>query len=401
MNKTPVFSGPSGRQAESMPKKGDYIELKDGKRYKIFEMRGDMARIETSSGTRWADVSERILVDNPLKRMSFEEAFKNERFPVAYGAKLNDGKWGALAHFEQRRDAARRARETAKLKRKKYHQGFTEENLETYQQDVRCVSDALRRGITLEKPQGSSLHHFMDYNAAAVEPEFFKKDWQSFIVEHDWAKAFDGVTGFNDDGDIVMPFSDVVFEFRISGLRVLVFISEEKDGCLYGLVSTGVNNRWYVNAEKFQFKGGRIIGLSEMEEVPGISNDVAARFLTLLNSQIRAVCIMLDSEVAEAERQEVSHALNKARRHSGRTELKPYHIVRLHKKHREYRERGAPTGRRVRCHYRRGHWRHYELPSSGTEQVVDKDGILRSRSWINWMLVGDMDLGFVDKEYRL
>jgi hypothetical protein len=33
----------------------------------------------------------------------------------------------------------------------------------------------------------------------------------------------------------------------------------------------------------------------------------------------------------------------------------------------------------------RGHWRHYE----------------RHKTWIKWTLVGDPDLGFVDKHYRL
>jgi hypothetical protein len=93
--------------------------------------------------------------------------------------------------------------------------------------------------------------------------------------------------------------------------------------------------------------------------------------------------------------------LNKHRAKAGKTPVRSYNVVRLHRKHTVRSECTTPTGRRVRCHYRRGHWRHYELPSSGAEQVVDKDGILRSRTWINWMLVGDIDLGFVDKEYRL
>lgn len=36
-------------------------------------------------------------------------------------------------------------------------------------------------------------------------------------------------------------------------------------------------------------------------------------------------------------------------------------------------------------HFRRGHWRHYQ----------------DHRTWIKWCLVGDPDLGFVDKHYKL
>lgn len=36
-------------------------------------------------------------------------------------------------------------------------------------------------------------------------------------------------------------------------------------------------------------------------------------------------------------------------------------------------------------HFRRGHWRHYG----------------EYKTWIKWMLVGDPELGFVDKMYKL
>lgn len=41
--------------------------------------------------------------------------------------------------------------------------------------------------------------------------------------------------------------------------------------------------------------------------------------------------------------------------------------------------------RHVRMHFRRGHWRHYQ----------------EHRTWIKWMLVGDPDLGIIEKHYRL
>jgi hypothetical protein len=42
-------------------------------------------------------------------------------------------------------------------------------------------------------------------------------------------------------------------------------------------------------------------------------------------------------------------------------------------------------GPKRRLHFRRGHFRHF-------------DGW---KTWVNWCLVGDPDLGFVDKHYKL
>ena len=46
---------------------------------------------------------------------------------------------------------------------------------------------------------------------------------------------------------------------------------------------------------------------------------------------------------------------------------------------------GTGTHRSPRLHFRRGHWRHYE----------------DHKTWIRWQMVGNPDLGFVEKQYRL
>lgn len=67
---------------------------------------------------------------------------------------------------------------------------------------------------------------------------------------------------------------------------------------------------------------------------------------------------------------------------------------------RAYGGNGQDTGVHYRLHFRRGHWSHYSNPGAGEIQFTD-EGYLRSKSWINWMLVGDPDPGFVDKHYKL
>lgn len=79
--------------------------------------------------------------------------------------------------------------------------------------------------------------------------------------------------------------------------------------------------------------------------------------------------------------------INHQRERRGRLPLADYHVVMLaHRRRLEPlpRDPGAEVTRK-RLHFRRGHWRHYA----------------NHKTWIKWMLVGDPDLGFVDKEYRL
>ena len=47
-----------------------------------------------------------------------------------------------------------------------------------------------------------------------------------FIIEHDWAAAFDGAEDF-EDGAVRMPYDVMMFEFRFSGRSVLYFTAED------------------------------------------------------------------------------------------------------------------------------------------------------------------------------
>jgi hypothetical protein len=104
----------------------------------------------------------------------------------------------------------------------------------------------------------------------------------------------------------------------------------------------------------------------------------------LLLGQIRAICIMLDAEVATRERIRAPHPPNAPRR--DRLPLLSYHVIRLAKRYRSEPHPGDQTDEPVshrRLHFRRGHWRHYE----------------NHRTWIRWQLVGDESLGIVLKDY--
>ena len=100
-----------------------------------------------------------------------------------------------------------------------------------------------------------------------------------------------------------------------------------------------------------------------------------------------AICIALDAAIATTEVVRAPHKINRVREAKGRLPIFDFHSVRLTKRSRPMPLPVDPDRAitRRRLHFRRGHWRHFD----------------DHKTWINWMLVGDPDLGFVDKNYRL
>ncbi len=234
----------------------------------------------------------------------------------------------------------------------------------------------------LEAPRGSAWHKFL----AAHQGGFVK--WvsgltafslslihaspQVFVIEHDWASAFKGATDF-DEGEVQLPYDVCCFEFRVSGRRILVLQQNgapdqaitvfEADGLWFGFPRQSVG-----------------AGAADDGDPLGPLND-------LLYGNIRAICVAPDAEVAESDVIRSPHKLNKARERRGKLPLIDYRVVSLAHRHRtlvvQVDEPGE--GKRKRLHFRRGHWRHYET----------------HKTWIKWTLVGNPDLGFIDKHYKL
>lgn len=185
-----------------------------------------------------------------------------------------------------------------------------------------------------------------------------------FVVRHDWASAFE----HSDMGDAEfrLPFQMCLFEFRVTG-RTLIVFAWEQDAVApfrgHTLFLEGVDGLWLTLTK------------SAVEEV--------SEFLW---RQIRAICIALEAQVAEHSVVRAPVALNNKREKSGKPPISDFHVVDLSRRARAAARVGAgDSGRRVRMHFRRGHWRHYETHNT----------------WIEWMLVGNPDLGFIDKEYRI
>jgi hypothetical protein len=183
-----------------------------------------------------------------------------------------------------------------------------------------------------------------------------------FVVQHDWAGAFKNAADYAD-GSFNLPYEMCAFEFRISGrsVTVLAFQGDEQSPTFTTYAQFG--HHW--------------ISGEDNEKLP---------FNEFAMAQIKAICIALDAEVATRNVVRAPNALNKKRAEKGQIPLYSYHVVSLNRQHRISNLAGGNSnGTRKRLHFRRGHWRHYA----------------ESKTWIRWTLVGNPELGFIDKEYRL
>lgn len=293
--------------------------------------------------------------------------------------------------FKLARKITKRLHELSEEKIKLQQQAAgLDSKIEYYEGDIRETARRIELPFTMERPQGSSLHHMAQFLKSVDGDTEIVRDveaglWQSFVIEHDWAAAFHGAQDF-DQGEFPLPYDCTCFELRVNGLRVIMLMGVDGELGMIGNMIIGVNGRWYLNADQFRFSGGKIHSIKLAKEIEPWRGH-AERFLNKLAEQIRAVCIMLDAQVAEREVIRASERLNEQRRRKGQSLLRDYHVVSLARRHRAkpMGDHVVTPGTKKRLHFRRGHWRHYA----------------EHRTWINWMLVGDPDLGFVDKHYKL
>jgi hypothetical protein len=185
---------------------------------------------------------------------------------------------------------------------------------------------------------------------------------QCFVLGHDWAAAMASASDLHER-DYPLPYPVCAFEMTISGVFVIAIRAPDHGDI--NLTAIGTKSGWHV--------------IPEDPEKSGI--------LELIESQIRALCIVLDAGIAVAELIRQPHSATLRPSASRKALPKNYRVVRLNRSSRADRapSQGETRKRRVRLHFRRGHWRHFAA----------------RRVWIKWMLVGDPDLGLVDKHYSL
>jgi hypothetical protein len=259
---------------------------------------------------------------------------------------------------------------------------------ETVERTIDELTAWLSSGLRLQQPRGSVLHQLLEdwrssrlvcpthllldksFDYVAHYRRLFDHRFHVFLIEHDWAAAFANSNMLGDPTQSIEfrpPYDHTCHEFLISGKRVCFiahFIEDERyEFCAFVRTSFG----WI--------------------QPPLKRPSLAAPLHRLLGDQFQAIAIALDAKVAETEIVRAPERLNRVREKRGRLPTFDYHILNL--AHRSRPSSLPPEQDSMRnsprLHFRRGHWRHFET----------------FKTWINWMLVGDPDLGFIDKHYRL
>jgi len=193
----------------------------------------------------------------------------------------------------------------------------------------------------------------------------------TFVVGHDWYGALNGISSSEQsENHFRLPYQLCMFEFRMHGKSVnTLAIETDDDGIIYHHYIEFEKNKWY------------LVGHDD----PGMM-----KATQLAEKQIFAICVALESQIAETKHISAGSQINKKRIKAGKTPLKNYHIVDLSKRYKttEQTTDQSNKGERKspRLHWRRGHWR--KKPDGG-------------KTYINWMLVGNVELGFIDKHYRI
>lgn len=228
-------------------------------------------------------------------------------------------------------------------------------------------------------------------------------DIQIIQVEHDWASLLGKahVSG-EGSGEWELPYETQVFEFAISGAAVLAVVfqrgltndtgtrpSEDNRAACALTIRLGGSKVWITDRCNIALVGDgwSVTSNEDLVQDSPVSSEKLRKLYDFVYSQIRAVCIMLDAEVAVTEPTRAPYKSNTAPGALAPLPMYSHHVVRLNRRARTAPlplEQRVPTGRHVRLHFRRGHWRHYT----------------NHKTFIRWTLVGNPDLGFVDHEYR-
>lgn len=140
--------------------------------------------------------------------------------------------------------------------------------------------------LVLERNDCSRLHHIKqrlrdcagwDDRHEVIEPsarERYERVENTFVVKHDWAKAFENAKDF--EGEFQMPFDLSCYEFRVGG-RTVVLLYDMRTKPEVVQMAIEVGPLWYFP--------------------PGCTAQQEPLY-RFLHEQVRAICIAMDAEVA-------------------------------------------------------------------------------------------------------
>jgi hypothetical protein len=233
--------------------------------------------------------------------------------------------------------------------------------------------------------QMEKVHHSV---AHKIVPSDLPVEAHVLLVNHNWAGllAHSDISGpgGKEAPSYRLPYPVTLFEFFFTGGVHAVCVAIQLPGADNINASTHFRMRnkvWFkAETEVVYDHHGVLQNPGKLEGTPLL------KVYDLITRNIFAISVMLEAEVAEAT--SVREAYKRNRERPIRKELPgmSHHIVSLARRARSSRSDYPVEERRSpRLHFRRGHWRHFS----------------NHRTWIKWQLVGNPDLGFIEKEYSL
>lgn len=317
----------------------------------------------------------------PLKDQSFDDALSVqntfEKFPELRSLSNNRERraWLAKKQREMHREGAALRRSTDALE---WEHELIHDIIEWVDNGVkleRCEAPsfkAMRKAVN----DGKSIYLSKKVDAVTPAGEFEKEVFrfaEVLLVQHDWGGAF--ASADLKDVTVRLPYEVCAFEFQFSGRPVIALATQFETDVAFAPMIQGKDG-WGIPDFVVPLSGYAF----------EYCNDGILDLLHQIAAQITAVCVALDAEVATSDVVREPYATGRVKSNAYMIP-KGYHVVSLANRGPRAlpSDSSNPSGRRVRMHFRRGHWRHFD----------------DHKTWIKWMLVGNPDLGFVEKHYRL
>lgn len=200
------------------------------------------------------------------------------------------------------------------------------------------------------------------------------------LVKHDWHAVCSLIDGY-DATAFQFPFDHFNVELRIGTVTAVVSLWDRSgDETQFGCVFAAERDDSFTPITAFSVADGiPILDHANLRREPWMG-----RLAKLALDQVRAMSVLLESDLAEASEIIAPAKLQKARAKRGTPPINSYLELALKRHSKSLSQQIAYQGV-VRCHFRRGHWMH----------VGDR------KVWRKWTIVGNPDLGFVDKTYVL
>lgn len=201
---------------------------------------------------------------------------------------------------------------------------------------------------------------------------------QVFVVRESFSKLMEGfdVDGDTDQG-VRMPFDTCLFEFTVEGKRIIClrghrYADDNTFNPDYAQDFIEIDGNWASLSHSGGYDDARMVTLPETSHIR-----------EFLDSEIRALCIFLEAEVAQRKVVRAPLRINENRRRLGKSTVADYFVIDLSKRARVVNPIVSASCREVRRHLRRGHWRHFQ----------------NHRTWIKWCVVRSDRAEFVEHHY--